>query len=224
MKLKRAICPYCGDNVPNAIFHDETCWGVKHGLPPKELDFVPTPPSATGILLANEAFEGTIGDFSCGDGAIATPFEAKYPGKVSGSDIYNHGYGLTGPEYDFLAGYGKDGPEFERLTSKFKVDNIIMNPPHSLRAEFKRQAIRLARKKVALFMPLRNGSTYLEGSAKWGGSCRSARNPNAPLKAIYHFNKSTDWIDRKINWKMAWYVWEHGYVGEVIQKRIWNLR
>ena len=40
------------------------------------------------------------------------------------------------------------------------------------------------------------------------------------LKAVYVFNQRIEWVETKLGWKFAWYVWDKDYEGDIIVKRI----
>jgi len=40
------------------------------------------------------------------------------------------------------------------------------------------------------------------------------------LKCVYIFNKKIEWVETKLGWLFGWYVWEKGYEGDIIIKRI----
>jgi hypothetical protein len=149
-----------------------------HRLPPRELEFFPTPPEITQELLIREAFPGIVQEPCCGQGHISRLF----PGRVWSSDIWDYGYGLPGIDF---------------VKDELPFDNIITNPPLSRWVEFKRHALRCARRKVAFLVRLKNLGTEM-------GSM-------SPLKVIYAFREPVE--EWKQGFFYAWYVWEHGYTG-----------
>jgi hypothetical protein len=92
-------------------------------------DFYPTPEWATYALIDNESFDGNIWECACGDGAMAEVLK-KTGCKVTGSDLFDRGYGETG--VDFLA-------------SNKKVQNIVTNPPFHSAESFVAQGVTLAK-------------------------------------------------------------------------------
>lgn len=107
-------------------------------------DFFPTPEWATRALIDNEAFEGSIWEPACGDGAMAKVLE-KTGCQVSASDLFDRGYGER--DVDFL------------LSARI-VDNIVTNPPYNAAEGFVRAGVRQFRRKMALLLRL----AFLEGA------------------------------------------------------------
>ncbi len=86
-------------------------------LGPKRIpnEFYPTPPEATRALLSVEAFDGSIWEPACGEGAIASVLsEAQH--KVVATDLVDYGYGI--PSVDFL----------KEIRPRAK--HIVTNPPY----------------------------------------------------------------------------------------------
>lgn len=105
----------------------------------------------TELLLAAEDFDGQIWDPACGYGTI--PRACKAAGySVIATDIVDRGYGQGGQ--NFLA--------FSRKLVA-PVDNVICNPPFDLAEAFIDQALRFARKKVAMLLPL----TFLSSGGRY---------------------------------------------------------
>lgn len=69
----------------------------------------------------------------------------------------------------------------------------------------------ITKKKLALLWYVKNIGNLIES--------RRAKN----LKTIYVFNKRIEWAETKMGWLFAWYVWERGYEGDIVIKRI-NLK
>ena len=114
---------------------------------PEGSEFYPTEdPYATQVLLDHEYFEGNIWECACGSGDMSFVLEDNGYDVLS-SDANDHGYGNR---VDFL-------------TSKFKADNIVTNPPYLLAEEFVHQALKLAKNKVAFLVRL----AFLEGSTRY---------------------------------------------------------
>ena len=108
------------------------------------------------------------------------------PGEVMASDLADFGYGESGVDF---------------LKTWREVDNVVTNPPFPKKVEWKRHALECARRKVAMLLPLRSlGHEIESGSA---------------LKSVYVFLRRIDFVNAKVNWRMAWYVWEKGYDGDV---------
>jgi hypothetical protein len=107
-------------------------------------DFFPTPKWATYALIENENFKGDIWESACGNGAMATVLE-ETGNRVSGSDLYDRGY-------------GDDGIDF--LNAKRRGTNIITNPPYNSAEGFVRAGTEKSEKKFALLLRL----AFLEGA------------------------------------------------------------
>ncbi len=113
--------------------------------PADSLDFFPTPPWATRAFCTHvlPAFEPAplqylvAVDPACGEGHMALALE-EYFGQVEASDIFDYGYGTVA---DFLH---PDHPGYAQC------DWIITNPPFNLAGDFIRQALKLARRGVAM--------------------------------------------------------------------------
>lgn len=96
-------------------------------------------------LFEEERFSGSIYDPACGFGTIVrSAVAAGY--KATGSDIVDRGGGFV---LDF----------FRRQDA---VDNIVSNPPFDVAKDFCKQALRLARLKVAFIFP-----TSRLNAARW---------------------------------------------------------
>ena len=78
-------------------------------------EFYPTPPEATRALLSVEAFDGSIWEPACGEGAIASVL-AEAGHKVVATDLVDYGYGI--PEVDFLK------------ETRPRAKHIVTNPPY----------------------------------------------------------------------------------------------
>ena len=148
------------------------------------LDEYATPVYCTEALLEREKFDGEIWECACGSGNMLKVLE-KY-NSCFGTDI------LTGT--DFL------------LEDKV-ADNIVTNPPYNMALQFAKQGLKLARKKMALFLRL----NFLEGQKRYPFF------KGSPLKTVYVFSKrqtlSATGIETGGTIAYAWYVWEHGYYG-----------
>lgn len=153
-------------------------------------DFVRTPKDITEALLKYEKFDGVILEPCCGDGAISKVLEKKY--KVNSYDKFDYGF-------------GKQKDLFE-ITEQY--DNIITNPPFTQQQLVKKHLLNLTKKKLALLWYVKNLGNEIE--------TKTSKN----LKTVYVFNKRIEWIEVKLGWLFAWYVWEKGYDGDVIIKRI----
>ena len=171
-----------------------------------ENDFYATDPSSVEALL--EVLELKSKSFyepCCGQGHIS---------KVLGRHFSEANHYATDLVY---RGYGTGGVDFINTPSIFlpKAEWIITNPPYSIAKEFIDKSLSIATKGVAMFLKIQ----FLEGQA------RKEWFANTPLKAVYVFSKRQDpWRDgEQLNPKtgkkwgstmcFAWFVWEHGYLG-----------
>lgn len=153
-------------------------------------DFVKTPKEVTEALLRYENFDGDILEPCCGDGAISEVLKKEY--KVKSSDKIDYGYGDI-----------KDLFEITELQ-----DNIITNPPFTQQQLVKKHLLSITKKKLALLWYVKNLGNEIE--------TKTSKN----LKTVYIFNKRIEWMETKLGWLFAWYVWEKGYEGDLIIKRI----
>ena len=154
-------------------------------------DFVQTPKEITEALLKLEKFEGQILEPCCGAGAISEVL------KSEGNDV------ITSDKFSY--NYGENKDLFE-VTEEY--DNIITNPPFTQQQKVKKHLLSIAKKKVALLWYVKNLCNEIE--------TKTSKN----LKTVYVFNKRIDWVETKLGWLFAWYVWEKDYEGDVIIKRI----
>lgn len=155
-------------------------------------DFVQTPEYVTRILLDNEVFDGTILEPCCGAGAISRVLlDRGY--RVMSSDKNDYGYGVCKDLFDI----------------KDRQENIITNPPFTQQVAICRHLLSVYDKKMALLWYLKNIGNVLEGAKSSSG-----------LKTIYVINKRIDWVETKLGWLFAWYVWEKGYEGDITIRRI----
>ena len=154
-------------------------------------DFVKTPPEITEALLKYEKFEGNILEPCCGDGAISEILK-KHQYEVISSDKFDYGYGNRKDLFEILDDY----------------DNVITNPPFTQQQKVKKHLLLTAKKKLALLWYVKNLGNEIETKT------------SEYLKNIYVFNQKINWKEVKLGWLFAWYVWEKGYKGDVIVKRI----
>lgn len=149
-----------------------------------ELDEYATPEYCTRALMKRETFEGRIWECACGQGAMLDIL-SQY-NECIGTDI------LTGTNF---------------LLESRKADNIITNPPYKLALLFAIHGLRLAEKKLALFLRL----NFLEGQRRYSFF------KSSPLKVVYVFSKrqtlSATGVEKGGTIAYAWYVWEQGYFG-----------
>jgi len=154
-------------------------------------DFVKTPINITEALLKHEKFDGEILEPCCGDGAISEILKnGGY--KVISSDMIDYGYGEKKDLFEILDNY----------------DNIITNPPFTQQQTVKKHLLSITKKKLCLLWYVKNLGNEIE--------TKTSKN----LKVVYVFNKKVEWIETKLGWLFAWYVWEKNYKGDIIIKRI----
>lgn len=114
------------------------------------LGFYIEPSWAVDLLLDVEAFRGTVHDPACGTGTIPKACAARGIA-CGGFDIADRGFGQGG--IDFLI-FDVREPEF---------DNIICNPPFTQAEAFIRQSNAIARRLVALILPIK----FLCAEGRW---------------------------------------------------------
>jgi len=153
-------------------------------------DFVRTPVEVTQALLRYETFEGTILEPCCGDGSVSKVLQAKHD--VVSSDKFDYGFGIRRDLFDITEQY----------------DNIITNPPFTQQQLVKKYLLSITKHKLALLWYVKNLGNEIE--------TKTSKN----LKTVYVFNQKIRWVEVKLGWLFAWYVWEVGYSGDVIIKRI----
>jgi hypothetical protein len=159
-------------------------------------DFYVTPAPVTEALLKVEDFPGTVWECACGDGAMSKVL-IDHGLKVYSSDLKNRGYGDTGVDF---------------LTTWRKVDNVITNPPYvnNKHHAFAFHALQVAKKKVALLLPLH----FIETP----GRRRFMR--TTPLRTVWIFEYRVFTLRQGFTGQPAsrmifsWFVWEKGYKGK----------
>ena len=161
-------------------------------------DFYATPEYATKALLDREPFGHTILEPACGTGSMSEVL-MDYGYDVYSSDLYHHGYGLTG--INFLEAY----EYYDQWLEKF--DAIITNPPYREAEAFLKQALRMTEPtqgKVALLLKLQ----FLEGQK------RKLLLQRSPLSRVYVFSKrltftrNNEPVGNSGMMAFAWYVWD----------------
>jgi len=168
-----------------------------------EGDFYSTPLETTMSLLCRETLPHPVWEPACGDGMISRLID-----DCISTDLFDRGYGTPG--IDFLT--TKEIPE---------VNTIITNPPFKLWQEFGERALSIAKQKVIMFGRIQ----CLEGMR------RGSWLESSPLRCVYVFKqrqspyRNGEAFDS--NGKLwpnmlafAWFVWEHGHVGDPIIKWI----
>ena len=153
-------------------------------------DFVQTPKEITEALLRYEKFDGDILEPCAGKGAISEVL--KKTNKVIAKDKIDYGYCEVKDLFSEVDSY----------------DNIITNPPFTQQQLVKKHLLQRTNKKLALLWYVKNLGNEIE--------TKTSKN----LKAVYVFNRKINWVETKLGWLFAWYVWEKGYEGDVIVKRI----
>ena len=156
-----------------------------------EKDFVRTPKIVIEALLKYEQFDGEILEPCCGDGVISESLKEKRY-KVISSDLIDRGYGEV-----------KD-----LLTITGIHDNIITNPPFTQQQVVKKHLLSLTKKKLALLWYVKNLGNEIETKT------------SKHLKTVYVFNQKIPWVEVKLGWLFAWYIWDKDYEGDVTIKRI----
>ena len=152
-------------------------------------DFVQTPKYVTEALLEREGFEGSILEPCCGAGAISMVLQAKGYHVIS-SDKNDYGFGIQKDLFEIVE----------------PVNNVITNPPFTQQQAVKKHLLSITSKKLALLWYVKNLGNEVE--------TKTSRN----LKSVYVFNQKIDWVETKLGWLFAWYVWEKGYTGDTILK------
>jgi hypothetical protein len=157
----------------------------------KKLRLCETPAPLTQLLLRREQFQGRILEPCVGRGAIADELIKEGYSDLELADIHDWGYSSETIIQNFL----------ER---KARTDNIITNPPYHLTMPIIKHALKLARLKVAMLIPLDreiNCIAYCE-RIDWG------------LKALYICKQNIKWLNMIRSQRgITWFVFEKGYEG-----------
>ena len=173
-------------------------------------DYYATEPKAVELLLERECFSPYVWECACGEGHMSEVLKV-HGYKVKSSDLYDRGYEET-EIIDFLTVKKED---IKRDASR----DIITNPPYKYAKEFVEKALEISMNgsKVAMLLKL----TFLEGKNR-----RHLFENHAP-KIIYVFGERIDcWKngikpDKPLKTVCyAWFIWEKGYKGATIIKRI----
>lgn len=174
-----------------------------------ERDYYATDPYAVEKLLEVETFNKYILEPACG-GCHITDVLLKHGYIVASSDIVDRGAENQDYTTDFF--------EIGKLSEIDRMD-IITNPPYNMAKEFVEHALDISEDgvKVAMFLKL----TFLESEK------RRALFDKYPPKVIYVFTNRVDCWKNGIKPEKAakavcyaWFVWEKGYTGDTIIKRI----
>lgn len=157
-------------------------------------DFYATPPEPVHALMQAEDFKGTIWEPCAGQLDMVKVLQ-EYNDKVYYSDVLD--YGGDYPLVNFLS----------VAPYQFRPDNIITNPPYQQLHSFISQALKLAKRKVALLV---RGDSL--------GNCNFVREH---LKTIHQitfriqFRRLDDSLTSPRDAFYQWAVWERGYKGKV---------
>jgi hypothetical protein len=98
-------------------------------------------------------------------------------------------------------GYGE---VLDFLSSRYRTENIITNPPFRLAAQFVEKALASSTRKVAMFLRL----CFLEGQSRY------SLFQNTPLATVYVFSRRVTFYGAGSPFAFAWFVWDHAYRGE----------
>lgn len=176
----------------------------------QEHDYYATDPEAVEALLQRERFNPYVWECACGEGHISEVLKA-HGYKVKSSDLYDRGYEGT-KIIDFLTVRKED------IDHDFSRD-IITNPPYKYAKEFVEKALEISMDstKIAMLLKL----TFLEGKN------RKELFDRYKPKTIYVFGNRIDCWKNGIKPEKpqkavcyAWFVWEKGYKGDPVIKRI----
>lgn len=161
-------------------------------------DDFPTPPWATRALLEYiledkpaRATQSCL-EPACGAGHMAKVLK-EYFGEVDSADAYEYGYG---PVRDFLLEPYEAG----------SYDWAITNPPFRLAEEFLLNALKVARRGVAILAR----TVFLESTGRYNAIFR-----NTPPSKFAQFVERVPMIKGRLDQKAttatgyAWFVWEH---------------
>ncbi len=154
-----------------------------------DADFIQTPRIATTKLLEEVEFSKSIWEPTCGEGAISRVLQ-EFGHKVINTDLIYRGFGNKNP-VDFL-------------TSTYRCNNIVTNPPYSLMVEFIEHALTLVDEKLALLLPL-----MALGSSQRRSRVFYNTNPSKILcfkKKIPYVNHLGD--EKASSFPHMWVVWE----------------
>lgn len=173
-------------------------------------DYYATDPKAVEALLEREMFCPYVWECACGEGHISEVLKT-HGYKVKSSDLYDRGY--EGTEIiDFLTVRKEDTDhDFSR--------DIITNPPYKYAKEFVEKALEISMysTKIAMLLKL----TFLEGQG------RKELFEKYKPKTIYVFGSRIDCWKNGIKPEKpqkavcyAWFVWQKGYKGDPVIKRI----
>lgn len=170
-------------------------------------EYYATHPSVTEALMKAEKFAPEILEPCCGGGFMADVIKS-YGYKVEATDLIDRGYGKG--NVDFLLAPFQEG----------RYD-IITNPPYSLFLPMIKKALKMAKNKVAMLLPLH----FLSSME------RLKFYEEHPPVRVYVFShriciakngKFDDYEAGQNTTIYAWFVWEKDYKGETILKWIYS--
>lgn len=152
-------------------------------IPPLEEhdnDYYPTPEMAIWPFLEKEEFVGTIWECACGDGAISRCLLKKYDQVIS-TDLIWRGYkgSISGVNF---------------LQTNLRIDNIVTNPPYSLKDQFVEKALQLVRNKAAMLLP----KGYLDAKKR--------KDFVKTITRIYNIGQPVNFSGKKV--AACWCVWD----------------
>lgn len=172
----------------------------------EQYDYYATDPLAVDYLLKYETFDNNIWECACGDGNISKRLE-HYGYNVRSTDLIYRGFGEEKPV------------NFLMETKQFNGD-IITNPPYSHSLEFVNQALKLSKRKVAMFLKLQ----FIETQKRY----KHLFSKNPP-SAVYVFvkrmkcfknNEPSSYVSAVC---YCWFIWDKEYNGEPVIRWIDNL-
>jgi len=170
----------------------------------RERELYETPPEHVVELLARETFHGEIHDPCAGRLALVEGLiRGGHPrDQITAADLHDWGVQPCDVGVDFLE------------TTEPR-DNFVLNPPASMKDEFVRHALSLAKYKVAVLLPM-NFEAKVSVHDILENTC-------LPWKARYLFTQSVPWLNTgQLGgfYHFAWFVFERDYEGEVQRERI----
>lgn len=170
-----------------------------------EHDFYETPACVTRELLKHEKFDtcGHVWEPACGNGAIVRILLEECRLSVSSSDIIKRKENMD--IIDFLK-CESDGDfvKAKNMLRLSKPDYIITNPPFKLALPFVQQALKFARKKVAMLLPIQ----FYESQGRYQFF------KEYPPVRIYVFFNRVNMIGCTAGMRcFCWFVWEIGHKG-----------
>jgi len=174
-------------------------------------DFYVEPRWVTRLLLDVEQFDGEILDPCCGIGSI--PAVCRERGlSASGSDIVDYGFGA----------------QRDLFSITDEVDNIISNVPYALSERCAEYMLALARRKVALILPM----SFWESEGRetffrqhppirwWACASRPSMPPGTLAGERDKFGAVIQPPSKGGTQPYGWFVWERGYQGQTTALRL----